>query len=234
MVIGRQINLIKDIIYIKRQKSPGHRNKIIQQYLAFESHPKLQIGCGPYRLPGWLNTDISIKACKAGALYLNAAEAFPIPDNSFDYIYSEHLFEHLTHPHAVNMLKECHRILKESGTIRIATPDFRFLEDLYLHPEKPLNKRYIEWSANGGGGTLPIPATALNVINKFHTSWGHQIIYSQEMLSRMLEEHGFRNIRVCEIGHSSKEELNNVESHFNSMPYEFYQLETMILEADKM
>lgn len=47
-------------------------------------------------------------------------------------------------------------------------------------------------------------------------------------------EHGIGNVRVCEIGHSSKEELNNLESHFNSMPLEFYQLETMILEADKV
>lgn len=232
MVIGKQIERIKDILYIKKQIS--RRGKIIQQYLAQESHPKLQIGCGPYRMPGWLNTDISVKACKAGAVYLNAAEAFPLPDNSFDYVYSEHLFEHLMHPHAVNMLKECHRILKDSGTIRIATPDFHFLVDLYLHPEKPENKRYIEWSANGGGYTLPIPATPLNVVNKFHTAWGHQIIYSREVLSKLLEENGFGNVRVCEIGHSSKEELNNVESHFNSMPYEFYQLETMILEADKV
>ena len=130
------------------------------------------------------------------------------------------------------MLKESYRVLKPSGTIRIGTPNFKFLVDLYLHPDKPINKRYIEWSAGGGGGN-PVPDTALNVINKFHTSWGHQIIYDKETLSALLKENGFRNIRVCEIGKSEVPALNNVESHFKQMPYEFYELETMILEADK-
>ena len=214
-------------------KSACWRKRIIRPYLNTLSAAKLQIGCGPYMLDGWLNTDIDLDACKAGALYLDAGEAFPFPEGSFDCIYSEHLFEHLRHEQAVNMLKECLRVLKPSGTIRIATPDFHFLEDLYLHPEKPVNKSYIEWSAGGGGGGCPLPATALSVINKFHTSWGHRIIYDRETLTQMLEEYGFRNVRVCEIGKSDIPALNSVERHFNFMPYEFYQLETMILEADK-
>ena len=209
------------------------RNRIIRPYLSTHEIARLQIGCGPYRLDGWLNTDIDIEACKAGALYLDAGEAFPFPDNTFDCIYSEHLFEHLRHEQAVNMLRECHRVLKPAGTIRIATPDFHFLEDLYLHPEKPLNRRYIDWSASGGGGGRPMPPDALHVINKFHTSWGHRIIYDRETLTKMLEEHGFANVRSCETGRSSVPELNNVEAHFNYLPYDFYQLETMILEAGK-
>lgn len=227
------IKRITNILYKSLYKTNSWRNKAIQSYLAQSPRRMLQIGCGPYKLPGWLNTDIDIDACKAGALYLDAGELFPFPDNSFDCIYSEHLFEHLRHEQAVNMLKECYRVLKPSGTIRIATPDFHFLEDLYLHPEKPVNKSYIEWSAGGGGGGCSLPATALNVINKFHTSWGHQIIYDKEAITKMLEEYGFGNVRICEIGKSDIPGLNNVEQHFNFMPYEFYQLETMILEADK-
>lgn len=132
------------------------------------------------------------------------------------------------------MLQESFRVLKTSGTIRIATPDLQFLLDLYLHPEEPLHKSYIEWSAAGGGGSCSkLPATPLHIINKFHTAWGHQIIYDQETLSALLKENGFQNIRSCEIGKSEVPALNNVESHFKHMPYEFYQLETMILEADK-
>lgn len=223
------INHLPDSVF----KSDFWRNRIIKAYLDTHEVAKLQIGCGPNRLPEWLNTDVEIERCKAGALFLDAGEPFPFPDNSIDYVYSEHLFEHLSFLQAVNMLDECHRILKPSGAIRIATPDFRFLMSLYLHPEEPLNKRYIEWSAQGTVGNFtPLPETALHIVNKFHTAWGHQIIYDRESLETLMKEHGFKNIRFCDIGQSVLPAFQNVERHFKHMPYEFYRLETMILEGE--
>ena len=183
-------------------------------------------------IPGWLNTDVKISCCKAGALYLDAGEKFPFPDNSIDYVYSEHLIEHLDYAQAVNMLEECHRVLKASGSIRIATPDFRFLVGLYQHPEDSLNKRYIQWSGQGVGDFPPVPETALHVINKFHLAWGHQIIYDRDSLVNLLEEHGFKDIRFCDIGKSEIATFENIECHFKYMPFDFYKLETMILEGD--
>ena len=223
------INHLPDSVF----KSAFWRGRIIRAYMGSHEVVKLHIGCGSHGIEGWLNTDVSIDICKAGALYLDAGERFPFPDGSVDYVYSEHLFEHLNHRQAVNMLRECHRVLKPSGAIRLATPDFRFLADLYLHPEKPLNRRYIAWSAQGGGGCPPLPENPLYVVNKFHTAWGHQIIYDQETLWNLLEENGFKNIRLCGISKSEIDAFNNVEGHFKFIPYEFYQLETMIIEADK-
>lgn len=213
-------------------RSDSWRNRIIREYFDHHEITKLQIGSGMNLLPGWLNTDISIPVCKAGALYLDAGQPFPFPDNSFDYVYSEHLFEHLDHAQAVNMLKECRRVLKDTGTIRLVTPDFHFLVDLYLHPDTPVNKSYIKWSANGGGHCPVIPESPLYVINKFHTAWGHQIIYDQGALTDLMKECGYLNIRRYEIGKSDKEALRDVERHFHHMPYEFYELETMIFEAE--
>ena len=207
------------------------RRKQIKQYLNNNSVAKLHIGCGKNIIAGWLNTDISIKRCKEGALYLDAGDRFPFPDNSFDYVYSEHLFEHLNYPQAVNMLSECHRILKHSGVIRISTPNFRFLVDLYLNPEKPINKAYICWSANGGGGGKTIPESSIFVINKFHTTWGHKIIYDAETLSNLMRENGFKDICHCEISKSKNTELINIEGHFKYIPFDYCKLETMILEA---
>ena len=78
---------------------------------------------------------------------MDAGEPFPILDNTIDYVYSEHLFEHLTYKQAKNMLKESYRVLKENGVIRIATPNLQFLIDLYLHPEKDINKSYKSFKA---------------------------------------------------------------------------------------
>ena len=222
------INRLPDSFF----KSERRRNRQIKAYMDTHKVVKLQIGCGPNWTQGWLNTDVDIDRCKQGLVYLDAGEKFPFPDNSIDYVYSEHLFEHLSHTQAVNMLDECRRVLKPSGAIRIATPDFRFLIGLYLHPEEPLNQRYIQWSGQGGGG-YPVPETPLHIINKFHTAWGHRIIYDRESLESLMKEHGFKDIRICEIGKSDIPAFRNVEGHFKYMPYEFYQLETMILEGNK-
>jgi predicted SAM-dependent methyltransferase len=44
-------------------------------------------------------------------------------DNTFDFVYSEHFFEHLFTDEAVALLTECYRILKPNGVVRIVVPD---------------------------------------------------------------------------------------------------------------
>ena len=227
------MGILRAFVFKKLYTKDLYRKRIIREYLETHEVTKLHLGCGWHRLPGWLNTDVDFCSCRRGVVYLDAGAAFPISDSSIDFVFSEHMFKHLGYEQAVNMVRECHRVLKIGGTLRMATPDFQFLENLYLHPEETANKSYIEWSAGGGGNCPPIPATALHVINKFHTSWEHQIIYDRESITCLLEENGFQHVRFCEIGKSSILALNQIEGHFKCMPYEFYQLETMIVEADK-
>lgn len=201
----------------------------VKRYLREHSISKLQLGSGRNLLLGWLNTDKSVSSCWVGAIYMDVGKRFLLPDESVDYVYSEHLFEHLTLKQARNMLKECHRVMKAGGIIRIATPKLEFLLDLYQHPESEINKRYIEWAAKQGG----LPPSPVYVINRFHTTWGHQIIYDYDTLVGLLEECGFKDVRQCEMSKSEHEALNDVEGHFHTMPYDFCCLETMILEARK-
>lgn len=209
------------------RKSDSWRKKEVGKYLNEHDVAKLQIGCGPFPLEGWFNTDLLTNLHKGSPMYMDAGRPFPMPDASFDYVYSEHLFEHLSYPQAMNMLKECYRILKPGGVIRIATPNLKFLVDLYIHPEKEINKAYIKYNAERSG----LPASSVFTVNYFHTAWGHQIIYDQETLSGLLEEVGFKEVCPCEVGQSSHAPLCNVEQHFKSFTYEFNLLETMILEA---
>lgn len=200
----------------------------IGKYLKHTKEPKLQIGFGKNPLEGWLNTGISLKECYRGT-YMDAGKPFPLPDNTFNFIYSEHLFEHLTYRQAQNMLKESYRVLKPGGIIRIATPDLQFLINLYNEPEKTLHKNYIEYSAKEDG----LPATAVYIINRFHTTWGHQIIYDRATLIAALKDTGFKDITSCEMGQSTHVALKGVERHFKLLPYEYNLLETMIVEATK-
>lgn len=202
---------------------------MIRQYLQNHVVSKLQLGCGPFLKEGWLNSDKSVDIWKLGAIYMDVSKRFPLPDSCIDFVYSEHLFEHLKMPAATNMLKECHRVMKTNGVLRIATPNIEFLVDLYLHPEKEINKRYIDWASEQG----KIPASPVYVINRFHTTWGHQIIYDYKSLAQMLESCGFKDVIRCKMSQSEHPALVGLEEHFNNMPYDFCCLETMILEARK-
>ena len=221
-----RLNFVKKTIVLIL-RFPLWRKWRIKKYLKESAEPKLQLGCCKNPLPGWLNTDISLRSVYG--VYLDAGKSFPLPDASFEYVYSEHLFEHLTYQQAQNMLKESYRVLKPGGVMRVATPDLRFLLGLYQEPEKPLHKEYMEYSVKDNG----MPASPVYVISRFHTNWGHQIIYDRETLTRKLEEVGFKDITSCEVGQSVHKELNGVEAHFKVMPYEFDLLETMIVEGMK-
>ena len=55
---------------------------------------KLHLGCGKNMLPGWINTDFPPK--KENILELDATKKFPFEDNSIDYVFSEHMIEHIS------------------------------------------------------------------------------------------------------------------------------------------
>lgn len=204
------------------------RRRIIKRYFDGSPEPKLQIGCGTNPLAGWLNSGISLKECWFG-IYLDAGKPFPFSDASFNFVFSEHLFEHLSYQQAINMLKESYRVLKPGGVFRIATPDLQFLIRLYQEPNQSIHRQYIEYSAKQGN----IPPSSVFVINRFHTAWGHQIIYDKETLTNMLEVTEFKDVCSCEVGQSKHTALRGVEGHFHELPVVFNQLETMILEATK-
>lgn len=204
------------------------RKRRLKQYFSNNQEYKLQIGFGYNPIDGWLNTGIAFWECWNG-MYMDAGKPFPLPDNSFDYVFSEHLFEHLTYQQAQNMLHECYRVMKPGAVMRIATPNLRFLLDLYENPDKPLHKAYMENSVKN----LGMPPTPAYVISRFHTSWGHQIIYDKETLTKALSDAGFKDITQCEMSKSQHAALNGIEAHFKLFPYEFIQLETMIFEARK-
>jgi predicted SAM-dependent methyltransferase len=206
----------------------------LTSYLNEHNVAKLQIGCGAYPLDGWFNTDVSERICNNEIAYMDAGKPFPIPNNSFDYIFSEHLFEHLTYPQAVNMLKECHRVLKKGGVMRLATPNIHFLIDLYLHREKEINNSYIEFDAKRSN----LPANPIYAISRFFTSWGHKIIYDPFTLENLLLEFGFDDVHLCEVGKSEHEHLNGIEMHSNSFKKyhadkDYNLLQTMVFEGTK-
>lgn len=104
----------------------------------------LHMGCSWKVLDGWLNTDLRPNEEK-GVFKLDASKPFELPDSSFDYIYSSHMIEHLTYYEAKNMLKECYRILKPNGVMRIACPMLDNYIELLRNQESANAIAYSKW-----------------------------------------------------------------------------------------
>jgi predicted SAM-dependent methyltransferase len=189
----------------------------------------LELGAGSVPRPGgWLATDL-----EAGgqSLALDVSRPFPIEDRSFDYIYSQHMIEHLTLDTGRFMLRECLRILKPGGAIRVVTPSIGFLLGLFSSDRSALEERYIQWSAKTFVPNAPRPMASI-VFNNFVRAWGHQFIYDRVTLEMILAEAGFTGIHERALGDSQHARLQGLELS-RRLPEGFLALESMILEGTR-
>ncbi len=201
----------------------------LKNYLAASGINKLQLGSSSTVPEGWLGTDIAPQSDRV--VYLDATKPYPFDDDTFDYVHSEHLIEHLTWHEGLFMLRECHRVLRPGGTIRIATPDLEVLIGLYTNQSDPLNKKYIKWITDASMyGIDTYKATF--VINNAFRNWGHQFLYDGELLEMALRSSGYTNIRRCCVGESDDENLRGIECHGElAGNEEMVAFETMVFEA---
>ena len=90
----------------------------------------LNFGCGAVFHPEWVNLDAAPATPQVMAHDLR--RPFPYPEGSFDGVYGSHVLEHLDLPAAAALLRECQRILKPAGVIRLVVPDLEAIVRLYL------------------------------------------------------------------------------------------------------
>lgn len=202
----------------------------VQFYLKSNNIKKLHIGAGQNTKVGWLNTDYRPKTSQV--VHLDATKPFPFKNNTFDYIFSEHMIEPVTYEQGLFMLSECYRVLNNGGKVRISTPNLDFLIDLYKEPKSELQQNYIEWATQQFIKEAPFTDSVF-VINNFVRDWGHLFIYNERVLHASLEMSGFSNIRNYPLNISEDKELTNLENEVR-MPAGFLKLESFTLEATKL
>ena len=156
---------------------------------------------------------------------------FPFKEETFDYIFSEHVIEHISYRGGLNMLTECFRVLKKSGKVRMSTPDLAFLVDLTRPDKSELQRAYIKWAANTFIPGAP-DDNEVFVINNFVRDWGHTFIYDEKTLRSAMIGAGFKIITKCGQLESEDAALRNLENE-NHLPPNFLRLETLTLEGSK-
>ncbi|MDF3056762.1 MAG: hypothetical protein K0R17_977 [Rariglobus sp.] len=204
------------------------RSRAIARYLAGSTRPSIHIGCGLNQLEGWLNSDLSPEL--SSILPLDVTRRFPFPNASFEYIFSEHMIEHVSFVDARRMLAECRRILRPGGIIRIATPDLAKVVGLYVTPAPADVISYLAWSRPRHA--IPGPgADRCHVINSLFYGHGHRFIYDEETLAAVLREAGFHSVERRQPGESSRPAMCKLEHHGRVIGDANNRMETLVLEA---
>jgi predicted SAM-dependent methyltransferase len=216
---------------LRLRNSAIHRSidpRTVAEYLAASRVSGLHLGCGPHLLPGWLNSDVH--ALRRDVVAVDATKRFPFANDVFNYVFTEHMIEHLSFDQARNVLAESFRVLKPGGRIRVSTPDLAFLISLtesHLTKEKAA---YIEWSCKQYLNSPLVNAAV--VINNFVRNWGHQFIFDKETMAWALEEAGFQRVAFFEIHSSETSDLSCLENA-DRLPNGFVAMESMCAEASK-
>lgn len=110
----------------------------------------LNVGCGNKFHIDWVNVDMVSNSPEV--ISANLIEGIPFPDESFDVVYHSQVLEHIPKEDASGFIKECFRVLKPNGIIRVVVPDLenivdeykRFLNECLENPNELSDANY-EW-----------------------------------------------------------------------------------------
>jgi predicted SAM-dependent methyltransferase len=133
---------------------------------------RVNVASGPFPLKGFINLDLN--KCRPDVVAWDCRWDLPFEDDSIVGIRAEHFFEHLeTKEELPSFLRNCRRVLKPGGVLRLIVPD----AELYLraYTRNDLSG-FVELAV-----PIPFPAelpTKLDLINHvFHQSGEHRWAY---------------------------------------------------------
>jgi len=184
-------------------KDPG----VIRDYLQSHSVRKLQLGAGGIDPKGWLNTDIEPTS---NEVYLDATKRYPFPDGSFQYVFSEHLIEHVPWEAGVAMLKESYRVLAPGGKVRVVTPNLTKFVQLLTGSADADAQRFMAAKLRLHGWPES-PVTGAYIFNRQVRDWGHQFLYDSATLRKSLELAGFKQITEYRVEEKTDPVFREVE-----------------------
>lgn len=81
---------------------------------------KVNLGCGPYKEPGFINIDINPR--QAPDIVRDITRGLPFDTNSTNEVLASHVLEHLDPDNFLFVMGEIYRILINGGSLRVIVP----------------------------------------------------------------------------------------------------------------
>ena len=179
---------------------------------------KINIGCGLSGAVGWVNIDNSPTVLLSRVPIVRrllrvpawpkdvrrhdvVRRGLPFPDQSVEYIYSSHTFEHFCWQDALSVVRECLRVLQPAGVLRVCVPDLRYCMAKYAEDLDPLaSHRFIQ--------RLGLGHTLQDIV---HPGSHHSQMFDERSLLHLFREAGFPDPRVSGFGESRIPDIAAVE-----------------------
>lgn len=156
---------------------------------------KINVGCGPSAREGWINVDI--QSFSSVDVVMDVTKEWQFSDIS--YVYAEHFLEHLKLEKGVEFIYNAGQSLVDGGWLRLSTPNVEWVLKTHYKPnEIDSDDKAI---------------SSVAAINRAFHGWGHEFLYSPQILEIILSQMNFSNIRFCEYGHSELDVFQDIEEH---------------------
>ncbi|MGB5962078.1 MAG: methyltransferase domain-containing protein [Coleofasciculaceae cyanobacterium] len=153
----------------------------------------LNLGGGSNCIEGCLTVDIDPRA----DAYVDITKNLPFTDSSVDAIFCEEVLEHVDLQLGRQLLRECWRLLKPGGILRLTTPD-------------------LNWFASRVSQSI----TACDEINAIFYEHNHHYLYTRKALHFYCQQAGFINLKTSTY-RESESSLGYLDSHadrFDHLP----------------
>jgi len=169
-----------------------HTKIRVKKIIKEEREIKIDVGGGDFKRDGWFTLDLNYQS----DLVWDLRKRLPFPNNSVDYIYTSHTLEHFYFKEIIFLLKECYRVLKPGGILRIAVPNARIYINAY-YENKELPSHFFGYKPAFNN------TTKIDYINYISYMDGHhKYLFDEENLKYLVEYSGFKNVKIVEFDES--------------------------------
>lgn len=146
---------------------------------------------------------------------LDISEKLPFADGCVDWVYAEHLIEHVPPLVAIRWLTEVRRILAPGGLLRITTPDLSKYAQGYVSGDSFFARQRRRLALMRFGP--PMPERPAFMLNQLFYLYGHRWLYDLEELRHALVCAGFASpVHVWAYREGAREDVAALDAMLRS------------------
>ena len=190
--------------YFQVLSSYIYKNKCFLLNIDYTRPIRIELGSGNRKMLGWIGIDMT----DSSDITMVIENKIPFQNDTVDEIYTSHMLEHFYYREMVDVLKECLRILKPGGRIRIAVPDASIYISGYFNANEFNVSHYCRYQPGYHKNSRIDIINYIAFVNMYH-----RYMFDGENLVLVLEKVGFENVELEEF----RPEIDNPDRKYESI-----------------
>ena len=175
--------------------------KKLKDLIAANQIQRLHVGCGDILLKDWLNIRYEVRE-EYGALKreddkfllnYNLLKAWPVADNSIEFIAGSHFIEHIDLNQGLEFARKSFQALRSGGVLRLSCPDLELYAKNYVEGNHDFYNHDLirEWCA------FPKAETPGEIFaaKAYDSGGSHKWFYDFASLKHIMEKAGFSDVK---------------------------------------